>query len=76
MNTLSVETFELWATFAPFKEEETTCVVAHFHSINSAEAYLEGSRLKKGGFRKKSLLRGASVAWIEVAEEIPLEPKL
>lgn len=68
--------FELWATFRHFKQEEETRVVAHFLSQESASAYLEGSRLKSGGFRKSSLLCDASAAWIEEAEEIPIEPTL
>ena len=68
--------FELWATFKPFKEEETTCVVAHFFSLESAEAYIAGSRLKSGGFRKKSVLRSATSAWVEEAIQLPIEPTL
>ena len=70
--------FELWATFKAFKGEEEDKVVAVFLSEESAEAYLAGSRLaaKKTRFRKSSLLHRAVLAWIEEAEEYPVEPSL
>ena len=68
--------WELWATFRPFKGEETTRVVAVFLSEKSAAEYLKKSHLAKKGYRKISLLHGASEAWIEEAEEFPIEPTL
>ena len=72
--------FELWAEFKPFKGAGTTHKVAVFLSPKSAEEYLKSSRLKNPtksqAFRKDSLLYGAMEAWIEEAEEYPIEPSL
>ena len=70
--------WELWATFNPLRTKEESQVVAIFLSEESAKAYLAGSRLatKKIQFRKSSLLRYAIAAWIQKAEEIPIEPTL
>ena len=70
--------FELWATFSPFKGDDYSKVVAVFLSKESAKAYLAGSRLatNKIQFRKSSVLHRACSAWIEEAEELPIEPTL
>jgi len=72
--------FELWAEFKPFKGAGTSGKVAVFLSQESAEEYLQRSRLKNPThsqvFRKASLLYGAREAWIEEAEEYPVEPSL
>lgn len=70
------QAFELWATFRPFKQEEERKIVALFLSRESAEAYLEGSRRKSGGFLRKSLLWSAAEAWIEEAVAFEIEPTL
>jgi hypothetical protein len=72
--------FELWAEFKPFKGAGTTHKVAVFLSQKSAGEYLDASKLKNPTksqvFRKASLLYGAYHAWIEEAEEYPIEPTL
>jgi len=72
--------YELWAHRRPFKQDEVHEKVAIFLSEASAVDYIERSRLKKptseSAFRVGSLLHGAHDAWVEEAEDLPVEPRL
>ncbi len=70
------EIWELWGEIRPLKGPSVNVPIAVFFTEESALEYIEKSRLKKKGFRKKSLLRHASRAWVEVREELPIEPSL